>query len=548
MTVEARRPRPGASMGRILRAPSAHVLIATQLQESGLAYLRARPGARLTLLPGMARGEFLAALADADALIVRSELQVDEEALTHAPLLKVIGRAGIGVDNIDLDRATQRGVLVVNAPRENIDSAAEHTFALLLAVARRIPASDVALKGGRWERDALGRELLGRTLGLAGLGKVGSRVARMAQGFGMEVVAYDPYVAPEQFRRAEVREAASLEELLAQADVVSLHVPRIPGSGPLLDRARIELLKPGAILLNTSRGALIDEQALYERLRDGHLFGAGLDVWAVEPSAGTALQRLPNVVATPHLGASTEEAQERVALTIAVQVWKGLADEPVDYPVNLPYVEAELASRIMPWAVLGEKMGALLAQVIEGSPRSLEIAYGGELADVRVDRLRGAVLKGLMARVTDENVNFVNAEALTREHGIEVLERRDPVRASFVSTLTARVRFGEAAVSVTGTLFDGERPRIVDVDGFEMEFPPEENLLLMRWWDRPGVLGRVGTALGEAGVNVARLELSRTRPGRRALAVISTDTPAGAELVERLARLESVVSVRAVRL
>lgn len=526
-----------------------NILVATRLQERGLAYLREKRGVQVVLLPAAAREEFLDALESADALIVRSQPRVDGEALARARRLKVIGRAGMGVDNIDLERATQQGVLVVNAPRDNIDSAAEHTLALLLAVARRVPALDRSLKDGRWGRDALGRELLEKTLGLVGFGKVGVRVARMAQGLGMRVAAYDPYVAPESFRQAGVRQIETLERLLAEADVVSLHVPRLPGAaGPLLDRARLELLKPEAILLNTARGALIDEGALADLLSDGRLWGAGLDVWASEPEAGTRLQRLANVVATPHVGASTEEAQERVAGTIAVQVWKALLDEPVDFPVNLPFVEAELASRIKPYAVLGEKMGSLLAQMIAGGAHTLDLVYGGELAETPTERVRGAVLKGLMARVTDERVNFVNAEALTRDHGIEVRERRDPVRASFVSTLQARVGFGEEWASITGTLFDGERPRIVEVDGFEMEFPLEENLLLMRWWDRPGVLGRVGTALGEAGVNVARLELSRTRPGRRALAVISTDTPVSPELAQALGRLDSVIGARVVRL
>lgn len=524
------------------------ILVATRLQEPGLAYLRAKPGVELAVLPAPDRGEFLEALADADALIVRSLPQVDAEALERAPRLKVIGRAGMGVDNVDLERATQRGVLVVNAPRDNIDSAAEHTLALLLAVVRRLPAMDRALKDGRWEREALGRELYGRRLGLLGFGKVGMRVARMAKALEMEVIAYDPYVAVEQFRQAGVRQASTLEEVLEAADVVSLHLPRLPGTGPLLDRERLGRMKPGAILLNTARGALVDEGALYDFLREGRLWGAGLDVWASEPSAGTPLQKLPNVVATPHLGASTAEAQERVASTIAVQVWKALVDEPVDFPVNLPFVEAELASRLAPYAVLAEKMGALLAQVLEWSPDALELTYGGELADMRTERLRAAILKGFLARMTDEKVNFVNAEALAKEHGIEVVERREPVRVSYVSTLQARLRSGERSVSVTGTLFDGERPRIVELDGFEMELPLEQNLLLMRWWDRPGVLGRVATTLGEAGVNIASAELSRTRAGRNALAVLATDTPVPTELAERLGKLESLIGVKVVRL
>jgi D-3-phosphoglycerate dehydrogenase len=476
---------------------------------------------------------------------------VDREALERAPRLKVVGRAGMGVDNIDLERATQQGVLVVNAPRDNIDSAAEHTLALLLTLVRRVPGADRALKEGRWEKDLLGRELRGLLLGVIGLGKVGQRVARMARGFEMRVTAYDPYVAAEQFRQTGVRQAASLEELLSESDVVSLHVPKLPSVGTILDRTRLALLKPGAILLNTARGALVDEEALAEALEGGRLWGAGLDVWTREPAAGTPLQRLPNVVATPHLGASTLEAQERVSVTIAAQVWKALADEPVDFPVNLPFVEAELASRLQPYLALAEKMGAFLAQMIEGSPHTLDVAYGGELAEMVVDRIRAALLKGLLSRTTDENVNFVNAEVLARERGLSVRERREPLRASYVSTLQARLAFGEAAASVTGTVFDGDRPRLVDVDGFEMEFPIEpqqQDLLIMRWWDRPGTLGQVATALGEAGVNIAQLELARRRAGGRALAMVSVDTAVSPDLAARLAGLENVTGVRAVRL
>jgi D-3-phosphoglycerate dehydrogenase len=526
-------------------------LIASRLQEPGLAYLRARPGAELIVLPSPSREEFLAALEEADALIVRSLPRVDREALERAPRLKVIGRAGMGVDNIDLERATQQGVLIVNAPRDNIDSAAEHTLALLLALVRRIPAADAALKAGRWDKDLLGRELRGRLLGIVGLGKVGLRVARMAQGFEMQVAGYDPYVAAEQFRQAGVRQADSLEDLLRQSDVVSLHVPKLPGASAILDRERLALLKPGAILLNTARGALVDEDALVEALTSGRLWGAGLDVWPVEPSGGTRLQRLPNVVASPHIGASTAEAQERVSVTIAAQVWKALVEQPVDFPVNLPFVEAELASRLQPYMALAEKMGAFLGQMSAGSPHTLDLVYGGELAEMGVDRLRAALLKGLLARTTDENVNFVNAEVLAAEHGLQVRERRDPVRASYVSTLQAALGFGERSASVTGTVFDGERPRIVDVDGFEMEFPIEaqhQDLLLMRWWDRPGMLGRVGTLLGESGVNIAQLELARRRPAGRALAVISTDSPLKPEVLDRLAALENVMGVQVVRL
>ncbi len=544
---------PGTSTGRrdARSAPRFRILIASRLQEPGLAYLRERPGVELIVLPSPAREEFLAALEEADALIVRSLPKVDREALDRARRLKVIGRAGMGVDNIDLERATQQGVLIVNAPRDNIDSAAEHTLALLLALVRRVTAADAALKAGRWEKDLLGRELHGRLLGIVGLGKVGLRVARMAQGFEMQVAGYDPYVAAEQFRQAGVRQAASLEELLRQSDVVSLHVPKLPGASAILDRERLALLKPGAILLNTARGALVDEAALHEALASGRLWGAGLDVWPEEPSAGTPLQRLPNVVASPHIGASTAEAQERVSVTIAAQVWKALTEEPVDFPVNLPYVEAELASRLQPYMALAEKMGAFLGQMSAGSPHTLELVYGGELAEMGVDRLRAALLKGLLARTTDENVNFVNAEVLAGERGLQVRERRDPVRASYLSTLQASLRFGEETASVTGTVFDGERPRIVDVDGFEMEFPIEaqhQDLLLMRWWDRPGMLGRVGTMLGESGVNIAQLELARRRPAGRALAVISTDTPVPADVFTRLAGLENVMGVRVVRL
>lgn len=547
------RAAPLGDFSARLGHPRVKILVATRLQEPGLAYLRSKPGAELVVLPSPSREEFLGHIEDAEALIVRSQPRVDAEALGHARRLRVIGRAGMGVDNIDLERATQQGVLVVNAPRDNIDSAAEHTLALLLAVVRRLPAADRGLKEGRWEKDLLGRELRGKLLGVVGFGKVGLRVARMARGLEMDVVGYDPYVAPEQFRQAGVRQVASLEELLPEVDVLSLHVPRLPGASPILDRERIGRLKPGAIVLNTARGGLVEEAALVDALRSGRLWGAGLDVWADEPSAGTELQRLPNVVATPHTGASTLEAQERVAATVAAQVWKALIEEPVDFPVNLPFVEAELAPVVTPFAVLGEKLGALLAQMLPASPHTLEIVFGGELADMRTERVRAAVLKGLMARVTEERVNFVNAELIAREHGLRVRERREPVRASYVSTLQARVRFGEdgGTASVTGTLFDRERPRLVEVDGFEMEFPLEveqQNLLLMRWWDRPGVLGNVGTAIGEAGVNIARLELSRRRAGRRAFAVISTDSPVGHELVDRLTALANVTGVRRVHL
>jgi D-3-phosphoglycerate dehydrogenase len=510
------------------------VLVATQLAEPGLSWLRERPDLEVEVLPSAPRAAFLRALADAEAVIVRSQPRVDAEALEHAPRLRVIGRGGMGVDNIDLERATQRGVLVVNAPRDNIDSAAEHTFALLLAVARRIPAFDRGLREGRWEKEALGRELIGKTIGVVGLGKVGQRVARMAQGFGMNVLAFDPFVSPEQFRQAGARRADAVEDLLREADVMTLHVPRPHSGGVLLDRARIALLKPGAIVVNTSRGGLVDEAALEEALSSGRLWGAGLDVWAEEPSAGTSLQRLPNVVGTPHLGASTEEAQDRAGVVVAEQVAAALTGGVVTSAVNIPAVGPEALEVLGPFLPLARQLGQLIT-AITGGPSPLEIVYEGDLANLDTRILTSAVLEGVLRGRVEEPVNVVNATSLADERGIEWIETSTPRARDYTNRLTLRA--GEVSLGGT-TVGTTSRPRLVEAFGRDIDIELAPHIGIFRYLDIPGQIGRVGTILGLANVNIASMAVARSRSEGGAVMAVTVDSPVSAEVLREIVAVD----------
>jgi D-3-phosphoglycerate dehydrogenase len=525
------------------------ILIADPLDPAGVEILQ-RSGSEVHELATEERPRLGELIASFDALVVRSMTRVDGDLLRAGRRLKVVGRAGIGVDNIDVATATELGILVVNAPTANLLSATEHTFALLLALVRNVPAADAALKAGRWDRQRfVGSELQGKILGVVGFGRIGQRVAARGQAFEMEVIAYDPYLEPEAARRLEV-ELVPLEELLARADVVTLHVPLTGETRGLLNADRLAAMKDGAVLVNCARGGVVDEEALLAALAAGRLAGAALDVFAEEPPRNLELVRHPRVVATPHIGAQTREAQERIATETARMVLAGLDDSLAVSAVNLPF--ASTGSRGEPYLDLGERLGALASGLLGGGAHRLQVDLWGMEEGLALP-VTVAALKGALTPFLGEGVNYVNAERVADSRGIEVVRASHHRAGEYPHLVGVTLEGGGRQVELAGTLFGAEDPRVVRFEGYRLEFRPAGRLLVLRNRDVPGVVGKVGTLLGEAGVNIAEIHLARparTRAGGDgdALAVLRLDQQPSAEVVRRLAGLPEVSRVQVVEL
>jgi D-3-phosphoglycerate dehydrogenase len=526
---------------------SDRILIADELDPSGLELLR-KDGAEVRQLKKEERERLPEILADFDALVVRSATKVTAELLRAGRKLKVVGRAGIGVDNVDVAAATELGILVVNAPTANLTSATEHTFALLLSLARRIPLADASTKAGGWDRKITGIELQGKTLGVVGFGRIGQKVADRARGFQMQIAAYDPFLDAAAARKMQV-ELLPLDELLASADVVTLHTPFTPETRNLINRERLARMKPGALLVNCARGGIVDEEALLEALESGHLGGAALDVFAEEPPADLRLVRHPKVVATPHLGAQTHEAQERISRETAEMVLAALAGSMAVAAVNLPFRPA--GNRAEPYLALGERLGRMAGQLLGAAPQLLRVDNRGIEEAFHVP-VSVAVLKGVLAPFLGEAVNYVNAERVAEGRGIEVVRSTHSAPGDYSHLVSVTLSGGGRTVEIDGTLFRERDPRVVRLGGYPLEFRPEGRLLFLENADVPGVVGKIGALLAGAQVNIADIHLAR-RPKegsseREALAVLRVDQVADDELVSRLAALPEVLSVRSVDL
>ena len=494
----------------------ARVLVPEKLAERGLGLLRSA-GHEVDVRLDLSPAELLDAVRGADALIVRSATQVTDEILEAGADLVVVGRAGIGLDNVDVEAATRRGVMVVNAPQSNILSAAEHAMGLLLAQARNIPQAHTALVAGKWERSKWeGVELHGKTLGVVGLGRIGALVAQRALAFGMRLCAYDPYVSAERARQMGV-ELLPLDELMAESDFVTIHLPKTAETAGLIGRDLLAKAKPGVRIVNAARGGIVDEEALADALRSGQVGGAAFDVFSTEPCTDSPLFGLPNVVVTPHLGASTQEAQDKAGVTIAEQVILALAGDFVPFAVNV--AATEVSEVVRPFLPLAEQLGRCFACLNDGIPERLEVEFQGGLAGASTAILTLAVLKGVFAAGTDEPVSYVNAPQLAEERGLEVREVSTSATRDYVNLITLR----SAEHSIAGTL-SGPRsePRIVLVDDHIVEVPPAEHMLVVRNDDRPGMIGVVGTALGDAGVSISSMAVGPSRTGNTALMVLST--------------------------
>jgi D-3-phosphoglycerate dehydrogenase len=498
------------------------ILVTETIADEGLAALRA--AADVDLRVDLDKAALVDILSTYDALVVRSGTKVTAEVLAAGERLRVVGRAGTGVDNIDVDAATRRGIVVVNAPASNSVAVAELTIGLILAVARHVPQSHASLTGGRWERNRfMGFEVRGKTLGLVGLGRIGAEVARRARGLEMNILAYDPVVSTDRAAQIGVS-LATLDDVLAQSDFVSLHVPLLDATRNLINTERLARMKPTAYLLNAARGGIIDESALINALERGQIAGAALDVFAKEPPIGSALLGHPRVVTTPHLGASTVEAQALTGVDVAEGVLAALAGGTPRYAVNAPFVAPEEWSVLAPYIRLGHQLGALCTQLIHEPVRAYEIEYLGELSDVETAPVRLAVLQGLLAGVCEERVTPVNAPLLARERGLKYRERSMPESASYAGLLVLRAETSEGPREFAGTVLRDE-PHIVEADGYWVDFVPAGPLLFTYHRDRPGMIGRVGTLLGAADVNISGMYVGRQAPREQAMMVLTLDDP-----------------------
>ena len=520
------------------------VLITDPIAQEGIDYLAREAEVEVRLKP--APEELLAMIGGYDGLIVRSETKVTRAVIEAGKRLQVIGRAGSGVDNIDLDAATERGVLVVNAPLGNTISAAEHTIGLMFALARKLPEAYESLRAGKWERQRfLGTELRGKTLGLLGLGQVGSEVARRARGLDMRVVAHDPFLPPERFHGLGV-DPVPFDELLRESDFISLHMRLTPTTRDILSAEQFAKMKPGVRIINTARGELLDENALIKAIDEGRVAGAAIDVFREEPPGDSPLLKHPGIIVTPHLGASTEEAQERAALDVAEQVLAVLRGEPARYAVNAPLVSAETMAVLRPFLDVAERTASLATQLCEGQLRSVEIEYLGDLADYDVTPLKAAVIKGLLAPVSEENVTIVNANLIAEHRGLRITERKGP-SAEYANLLTVTVNTDGGHTHVAGTAFhDGTH--IERINDYWVDIPPGDPfLLLCENVDRPGMIGAVGMFLGDHKININLMRVSPpAREGGLAMMVLGLRSSVPPDVLQQLESIPDVYSARLV--
>ncbi len=524
------------------------ILVCDGLEKAGVELLRASASVEVDERPALSAENLDEIIGGYHALIVRSKTKVTAPLIERASLLRVVGRAGTGVDNIDVAAATRRGIVVMNAAAGNTVTTAEHTLAMLLALARQIPQAVASTKASRWEKNRfVGVELMGKTLGIIGLGRIGSAVAERARGFQMNIIAYDPYFTIEAARDLGV-EMVTLDELFSRADFITLHTPLTEGTRGLIGEAAIATMKPGVRIINCARGGLVDERALAEAILLGKVAGAALDVFEQEPApADNPLLALPEVITTPHLGASTQEAQVSVATMIAEQVLDYLKQGTVRGAVNMPSVSAELLAAIGPYITLGEKIGLFQGQVFGHDLRAVELQYSGEVTEHDVKPITQAVIAGLLGPVI-ERVNMVNAAVVAEDRGIKVTESLSRRARDFASMISVRAFTREGESEVAGALFGRSDGRIVRINGFSLEAIPKGHMLIIFNRDVPGVLGLIATFIGDCRINIGRLYLGRKKIGERALALVQIDQPMAQEARDRLASLPDVISVQQVKL
>lgn len=525
------------------------VLVADSISQTGVDELAAGGALDVTVKTGLSESELIEIIPEYSALVVRSQTKVTAAVLEAATLLKVVGRAGVGVDNVDVESATRRGVIVMNTPGGNTVSTAEHAFSLLMSVARMIPQADASVKAGKWERKKFeGVELYSKTLGVLGMGRIGSEIARRAIAFGMRVLAYDPYLSSSKARTLQVELMDSIDELLTRADFITMHMPLTDETHHMLDARRLGLIKKGARIVNCARGGLIDEAALADALASGHVAAAALDVYEVEPPPEDfGLRGVANIVFTPHLGASTAEAQENVGIEIAQAIKAALLDGEIRNAVNVPSIDARTLAVLGPWIDLCDKLGRFLSQIGPKRTENIRVRYSGKISDQELTPMTRSVLTGYLRQVAGSEVNQVNAPALAQNLGIKVVESRHSEAGDFSELIEVIAETNGESATVGGTFY-GSKPRIVTVNGHFVEVVPQGAVLLLENRDRPGIVGHIGTLLGEKDINIASMSLSRNEAGGRALTLLNVDTAPDEPLIDGLLQDEDLYSVRVIRM
>ena len=525
------------------------ILISDALAPQGLQVFERAPGFEVDVRIGLKPDELKKICADYDGWVIRSGTRITAELIEAARNLKVIGRAGVGFENIDVDAATQRGIVVMNTPGGNNVTTGEHTISLMMALARHIPQAVASLKSGKWERNRfIGVELCNKTLGVIGLGNVGRIVAERAAGLRMKVTGFDPFIPAENIARMGV-EPASLDEIFTRADFITVHVPLTPETQGLINHEAFTRMKPGVRIINCARGGIVDENDLVDAIKNGKVAGAALDVYVDEPpGADHPLVKMDQVITTPHLGASTDEAQLNVAIAVAEQMVDFLAKGLVRYAVNVPSVSPELLDILRPYLVLAEKLGSLQVQMANVLPQEVHVEYRGEVTQYNVAPLTLAVLKGILTPVMESSVNYVNAPIIAKERGIQVVESKSSKAGDFSSSIIVKIILSDREVEVEGAIFGDKHPRIVRVDSFYLEAAPQGFILILRNKDVPGVVGNVGTILGKNGINIAGMELGRGEKGGNAISFIHVDDRIPKEMMQELRTLPQTVSAELVKL
>jgi D-3-phosphoglycerate dehydrogenase len=527
--------------------PRHRVLVTDHLAQRGVELLRSTPGFDVEVKNDLPQPALIECCRNVDALIVRSATRVTAELLAGAPRLKVVGRAGVGVDNVDLEAATARGVVVMNTPGGNTISAAEHTLSLVLSLAKNIPQATASMKGGKWEKARfVSTELSGKILGVIGLGRIGSEVVKRAKAFNMRILVHDPYVSAERAEGLGV-ELVDLTDLYRQADFLTIHVPGTEATRDLICRATIAQMKDGVRIINCARGGVVNEADLYEALQSGKVAGAALDVFAQEPITDSPLFGLPNFISTPHLAAASEEAQEAVALEIAQQVIDYLQKGLIRHAVNAPSVPVETLRKLQPYLALGQKLGRLASHLAEGRLAEIRLSFQGDIAALDCAPLTAAMVQGVLAPMHD-NVNMINALPLAKTRGVRVIESRSTEPTDFASLIEVTLITDQRKSKVAGTLFSQKDPRLVEIDGFRLEAVLDGWLLIYSNLDVPGVIGRIGTMLGTHGVNIAGMQLGRQERGGRAVAVVNVDTVIPDPVLAEIRRLPDIVYAKVVRM
>ena len=523
------------------------VLVSDNISPKCIEILK-KSGLEVDVKTGMKPEELKACIGDYHGLIIRSATKVTSEIINAAKNLKVIGRAGSGLDNVDRAAATKKGIVLMNTPGGNTITTAEHSIALMVALARQIPQATISMKAGKWEKKKfMGVELFNKTLGIIGIGNIGSQVAKRAQGLAMNVIAYDPFLSEDKAKAMGV-EKVDIRELFRRSDFITIHTPLTPETRNMINKETIKMMKPGVRIINCARGGIINEKDLYEALVGGKVAGAALDVFEKEPPENNPLLKLNNVISTPHLGASTKEAQENVAVAVAEQVVDYLIHETIRNAVNFPSIPSDQVARLQPFINLAEKLGGFAAQIFEGGITEITIEYRGEASEINTAPVTIAAIKGFLTPILEETVNFVNALFIAKERGIEVKETKSTDAGDYQSMVLMRLKAKDKESHLAGTLFSKKDPRIVAIDNFKVEIVPDGDLLFIYNNDKPGVIGNIGTLLSKNDINIARMHFGRETVGGRAISVVTIDTPAKPQVIEEIKRLPNILSVKQITL